>query len=35
MANYNNNLIGQRFGLLKVIEKTTKRTSNRSIIWKC
>ena len=36
MANYNsNNLIGQRFGLLTVIEKTTKRTSNRSIIWKC
>lgn len=36
MANYNsNNLIGQSFGLLKVIEKTDKRTSNRSVIWKC
>ena len=36
MANYNcNNLIGQSFGLLKVIEKTNKRTSGRSIIWKC
>ena len=36
MANYNsNNLIGQSFGLLKVIEKTNKRTSNRSVIWKC
>ena len=36
MANYNsNNLIGQSFGLLRVIEKTNKRTSNRSVIWKC
>lgn len=29
------NLIGQRFGKLVVIEKTDKRNSNRSIIWKC
>lgn len=30
-----NNLIGQRFGKLIVLEKTEKRTKNRCIIWKC
>lgn len=28
-------ITGKRFGKLTVLEKTEKRTSNRSIIWKC
>ena len=28
-------MTGQKFGKLTVLEKTDKRTSNRSIIWKC
>lgn len=30
-----NDLTGQRFGRLLVLEKTEKRASNRCIIWKC
>ena len=30
-----NDLIGKRFGRLTVVEKTKKRTKQRSIIWKC
>lgn len=29
------NLIGQKFGLLTVIEQTDKRSSDRYVIWKC
>lgn len=28
-------LTGQRFGSLTVLEKTEKRTSNRSVLWRC
>lgn len=28
-------IVGQKFGLLTVIEKTNKKSKNRSIIWKC
>jgi len=29
------NIVGKRFGLLVVLEKTAKRTNSGSIIWKC
>ena len=29
------NIVGKKFGKLTVIEDTDKRTSNRSVIWKC
>ena len=32
---YFEDMTGQRFGKLTVLEKTDKRTSNRSVIWKC
>ena len=33
--NNKNNLIGQTFNRLTVLEKTDKRTASGGIIWKC
>lgn len=35
VSNNYNNIIGQRFGRLVVIEKTDKRTNKREVVWKC
>ena len=34
-ANAFKDMVGQKFGKLTVLEKTDKRTNNRSVIWKC
>ena len=33
--NLNNNMLGKKFGMLTVIEKTSERSNNGSIKWKC
>lgn len=35
VSNNFNDLLGKQYGYLTVIEKTEKRTNNRSIVWKC